>query len=91
MTEATRTLADAVWDVLRTIEDPELPISIVDLGLVREVRVEAGMAAVRLVPTWIACPALAVIRAALARLKLSSMMSSSMRLSLTGGQVGWTR
>ena len=30
------------------------------------------------------------MRAALARLKLSSMISSSIRFSLTGGQVGWT-
>jgi ring-1,2-phenylacetyl-CoA epoxidase subunit PaaD len=57
-----RTLEGAVWDVLRTVEDPELPIAITDLGLVRDVTVEGGRVAVRLVPTWIACPALAVIR-----------------------------
>ncbi len=33
----------------------------------------------------------AVIRAALARLQLSIMINSSIRLSLTGGQVGWIR
>lgn len=62
VTIATDTLERAVWDILGTVEDPELPISIVDLGLVRDVRVEDGRVSVRLVPTWIACPALGVIR-----------------------------
>lgn len=60
----------AAWDVLRSVEDPELPIAITDLGLVRDVRVDAdpdsraggARVSVRLVPTWTACPALAVIR-----------------------------
>ncbi len=58
-------LEQAAWDVLASVEDPELPIAITDLGLVRDVRVEPGDGArisVRLVPTWTACPALAVIR-----------------------------
>jgi ring-1,2-phenylacetyl-CoA epoxidase subunit PaaD len=56
-------LEQAAWDVLRSVEDPELPIAITDLGLVRDVRVdEAARITVRLVPTWTACPALAVIR-----------------------------
>jgi ring-1,2-phenylacetyl-CoA epoxidase subunit PaaD len=54
--------ADAVWDVLRSVEDPELPIGITDLGLVRDVTVVDGRVSVRLVPTWTGCPALAVIR-----------------------------
>jgi len=62
VTGAAITLETAIWDVLRSVEDPELPISIVDLGLVRDVQVEGGRVAVRLVPTWVACPALAVIR-----------------------------
>jgi len=56
-------LEQAVWDVLRSVEDPELPIAITDLGLVRDVHVDEGAGIrVRLVPTWSACPALAVIR-----------------------------
>ena len=63
-------LEQAAWDVLASVEDPELPIAITDLGLVRDVRVDAGngspgtgaRVSVRLVPTWTACPALAVIR-----------------------------
>src|SRR5262249_13894276 len=46
--------------------DPEIPtISIVDLGLVHDVRLERdGRIAVELLPTFVACPALEVIRAA---------------------------
>ena len=55
-------LTGAAWDVLSTVEDPELPIAITDLGLVRAVEVNGGRIRVHLVPTWTACPALDVIR-----------------------------
>jgi len=55
-------LTEAAWDVLRTVEDPELPIAITDLGLVRDVQVADGRISVRLIPTWTGCPALDVIR-----------------------------
>ena len=51
-----------VWRVLEQIEDPELPLAITDLGLVREVRRDGGRVTVRLVPTYSACPAIEVIR-----------------------------
>ncbi|TMI77102.1 MAG: DUF59 domain-containing protein, partial [Bacillati bacterium ANGP1] len=46
-----------VWGILETVEDPELPIAITDLGLVRTVQVADGRVSVRLVPTWTGCPA----------------------------------
>jgi len=52
----------AVWDVLATIQDPELPVAITDLGLIRQVRVDAGLVRVTMVPTFSACPAIGVIR-----------------------------
>lgn len=55
-------LTEAVWGILQTVEDPELPIAITDLGLVHDVQVADGRIAVRLVPTWTGCPALDVIR-----------------------------
>src|SRR5262249_3447509 len=50
----------------RSIDDPEMPISIVDLGIVKDVRMERGTdggVAVRieLLPTFIGCPALQAI------------------------------
>ncbi len=55
-----------VHAVLESIPDPEMPISIVDLGLVEEESVavdEAGRvtARVRLLPTFVGCPALDMI------------------------------
>ena len=43
---------------LRDVLDPEWPVSIVDLGLVRSIDVEDGVAHVRLAPTSTACPCL---------------------------------
>ncbi len=61
-TQSGTALEEAVWDVLQAVEDPELPISVADLGLVRTVQIAGGHVSVRLVPTWTGCPALAVIR-----------------------------
>ena len=57
--------AARVRAILRTVHDPEIPtVSIVDLGLVHDVRIEAeGRIAVELLSTFVACPALEVIRA----------------------------
>ncbi len=33
-------IVETIWDVLRTIDDPEMPISIVDLGIVENVQIE---------------------------------------------------
>jgi metal-sulfur cluster biosynthetic enzyme len=46
----------AVWAALAEVQDPELPVGIVDLGLVRSVRVDGGTVRVGLTFTSIACP-----------------------------------
>ena len=71
VTNVTNTMDAAVWDALATVEDPELPITITDMGLVRDVRVDGARVSVRLVPTWIACPALDVIRTRVRRALLA--------------------
>nr|WP_315258140.1 1,2-phenylacetyl-CoA epoxidase subunit PaaD [uncultured Duganella sp.] len=55
--------ADQVWTWLNEIPDPEIPvISIVDLGIVREVRMAAdGACDVTITPTYSGCPAMQVI------------------------------
>ena len=56
--------AAAVWALLETIADPELPVvSIVDLGVVRDVRVDGERVHVDFTPTFMGCPALDVMRA----------------------------
>ena len=58
---------DTIMDVLRTIPDPEMPISIVDLGLVQDVRIEddggAARVTIDILPTFVGCPALEMIAA----------------------------
>jgi len=55
--------AAEVWDALAEIPDPELPvISLVDLGVVKDVRVEDETVHVEFTPTFLGCPALEVMR-----------------------------
>ncbi|MDG5820325.1 1,2-phenylacetyl-CoA epoxidase subunit PaaD [Natronococcus sp. A-GB7] len=54
--DATGVEAD-VWEALYGIEDPEMPISIVDLGLIYGVTVEDGRAVVDMTLTYSGCPA----------------------------------
>jgi len=52
-----------VWEALAEIPDPEIPvISVVDLGVVRDVRVESERVHVEFTPTFLGCPALEVMR-----------------------------
>ena len=54
----------AVRSVLARVHDPEIPtVSIVDLGLVHAITIDNDRIAVELLPTFVACPALEVIRA----------------------------
>jgi ring-1,2-phenylacetyl-CoA epoxidase subunit PaaD len=57
----------AVWDALAEIPDPEIPvISLVDLGVVRDVAVDGQRVRVEFTPTFLGCPALEVMRDAMA-------------------------
>jgi ring-1,2-phenylacetyl-CoA epoxidase subunit PaaD len=55
--------AEQVWEALAEIPDPEIPvISLVDLGVVREVEVVGGRVRVKFTPTFLGCPAQEVMR-----------------------------
>jgi metal-sulfur cluster biosynthetic enzyme len=51
----TRTVEDLVWDELRKCYDPEIPLNIVDLGLVYDVAVQGGQANVKMTLTSPGC------------------------------------
>jgi ring-1,2-phenylacetyl-CoA epoxidase subunit PaaD len=56
-----------VWDALAEIPDPEIPvISLVDLGVIRDVAVNGERVRVEFTPTFLGCPALEVMRDAMA-------------------------
>jgi metal-sulfur cluster biosynthetic enzyme len=46
-----------VWEALRAVEDPEMPVSVVDLGLIYDVTVDDGVATVEMTLTYTGCPA----------------------------------
>jgi ring-1,2-phenylacetyl-CoA epoxidase subunit PaaD len=55
--------AEEVWSALGEVEDPEIPvISVVELGVVRDVQVDGDCVHVELTPTFLGCPALEVMR-----------------------------
>jgi metal-sulfur cluster biosynthetic enzyme len=58
MTEA---LEQRVWEALSRITDPELPASLVDMGMVYRVAVSGGVAEIDLTFTSIGCPAMDMI------------------------------
>ena len=60
----TRNLPDrgAVFDLLDEVKDPEVPVlSVVELGIVRDVRVDERGVTVVVTPTYSGCPAMRVI------------------------------
>ena len=59
--------AEEVWDALAEIPDPEIPVvSLVDLGVVRSVDVRDETARIEFTPTFLGCPALELMRDAIA-------------------------
>ena len=61
---AATAAVQAAWAALAGVLDPEVPVvSIVELGIVRDVRVDADTLVVVLTPTYSGCPATAVIEA----------------------------
>jgi ring-1,2-phenylacetyl-CoA epoxidase subunit PaaD len=64
----TRAITEAdVWEALAEVPDPEIPaVSVVDLGLVHAVELEDERLRVELLPTFVGCPALELIRSSVA-------------------------
>ena len=57
------TLEDRVWQELAQIADPEIPaISLVDLGVIGSVTVDRARARIEILPTFVGCPAVEVMR-----------------------------
>jgi len=47
-----------IWSALNSVTDPEMPISIVDMGMIYGVRVNGGAVEIDMTFTAIACPAI---------------------------------
>lgn len=54
--------AEKIWSLLETVTDPEVPVlTIIDLGIVRDVKIEDDKVEVIITPTYSGCPAMDVI------------------------------
>lgn len=64
MEDATATQrAGAIRDALHAVRDPEIPpLSVVELGIIADVRIEGTRAIVEMMPTFAGCPALDVMK-----------------------------
>ncbi|ULQ51380.1 1,2-phenylacetyl-CoA epoxidase subunit PaaD [Flavihumibacter fluvii] len=63
-----------IWRLLENVMDPEIPVlSVVDLGIIREIKLTGHSVEVVLTPTYTGCPAMDVIR-----------MQIKMQLSMAG-------
>jgi ring-1,2-phenylacetyl-CoA epoxidase subunit PaaD len=55
-------LRDKVWSVLSLVNDPEIPVlSVMDLGIIRDVIITNDIITVWISPTYSGCPAMDVI------------------------------
>ena len=59
MVAATMPSREEIYAILRGVMDPEVPvISVVELGIIREVRVDGSTVHVTVTPTYSGCPAM---------------------------------
>jgi len=53
---------EKIWEWLSVVSDPEVPVlTITDLGIVRNVRVDENAVVITITPTYSGCPAMGVI------------------------------
>ncbi len=74
-----------IWNILETVCDPEVPVlTITDLGIVRDVKVDGELIEIIITPTYTGCPAmdmiamnirLALIENGYSNIKITSILS----------------
>lgn len=85
MVTASNISTDQVWKILEEVTDPEIPVlTILDLGIVRDVKMNGDEIEVIITPTYTGCPAmdmiamnikLALIEKGFSKIKVSSVLS----------------
>mgnify|MGYP003767721423 CR=1 FL=1 len=62
MTKTTSNTNQTLFDILETVSDPEIPVlSIMEMGVVRDVKMINNIVEVTITPTYSGCPAMDVI------------------------------
>ncbi|MEO8404649.1 MAG: 1,2-phenylacetyl-CoA epoxidase subunit PaaD [Chitinophagaceae bacterium] len=63
MTPVTDISTHHIWSILEKVTDPEVPVlTVIDLGIIREVTVNDGEVKIVITPTYSGCPAMDMIR-----------------------------
>ncbi|HYO21820.1 MAG TPA: 1,2-phenylacetyl-CoA epoxidase subunit PaaD [Flavisolibacter sp.] len=58
----TTVTEEQLWHIMEEVKDPEVPVlSIIDLGIVRDIKTEGGTITIIITPTYSGCPAMDVI------------------------------
>ena len=76
---------DTIWDILNAIPDPEIPsISIVDLGIIRDVKLAEDTFRITITPTYSGCPAMSFIKEEIIRqLKSQGIQNFQIKTTLS--------
>jgi phenylacetate-CoA oxygenase PaaJ subunit len=89
MVMGTETTEGDVRAVLATVPDPEIPVlSVIDLGIIHRVAVHPERIDVAILPTFVGCPALDVIRGTIAE-RLEARFERDVRVETTF-EAPWT-
>ena len=74
----------SIWELLKTIPDPEIPaVSIVDLGIVRNVEFDNNKLNITITPTYSGCPAFTFMKEEIIRqLELEGITNYQINTSL---------
>ncbi|HEY1351832.1 MAG TPA: metal-sulfur cluster assembly factor [Ktedonobacteraceae bacterium] len=84
------TCCPALWDALRDVMDPELPISVVDMGLIIDLQQRAGVVDLKLTFTAMGCPAMDFIMDDIRQRLLREAGVQEVRIEVVWDPV-WTR
>jgi ring-1,2-phenylacetyl-CoA epoxidase subunit PaaD len=74
-----------VWQILEEVKDLEIPVvSVVEMGLIRQVSLEEDRVFVRMTPTFAGCPALQLMRSEIeTRLQLAGADHVEVQITLS--------
>lgn len=72
-----------IWEILDEVKDPEIPVvSVVEMGIVRDIEIEGELVKVTMTPTFAGCPALKVMQDDIEeKLKQAGVEKVAVRLS----------
>jgi metal-sulfur cluster biosynthetic enzyme len=87
---ATQTVEARLWLALKEVEDPEIPISVVGMGLIVSLAYDAGIVDIELTFTAMGCPAMDFIQDDIRERLLQEPEVDEVRIEIVWDPV-WTR